>query len=145
MNPTRLKFLIAGAVIVAAMLLLFRTSLDQAGASYYIPVSEFVRNGPSGGSNFRINGRVLPGSVVQPAGGAELRFTMKDSPTGGAAVGPGSLPVLYHGLVPDTFTDKADVVVEGVLGPNGVFHADVLLAKCPSKYDSTEGGAPAAS
>src|SRR5262245_32136593 len=106
MNPTRLKFIIAGAVIVAAMVLLFRTSLDQAGASYYIPVSEFVSHGPSGGNNFRVNGKVTPGSVVQPAGGTELRFTMEDSPTGGAKVGPGSLKVVYRGLVPDTFTDS---------------------------------------
>jgi cytochrome c-type biogenesis protein CcmE len=28
------------------------------------------------------------------------------------------------------------VVVEGVLGPDGVFVAHTLLAKCPSKYEA---------
>ena len=31
------------------------------------------------------------------------------------------------------------LVVEGLLGPNGVFKADQLLTKCASKYDDHEG------
>ena len=143
MNPTRLKFFVAGAVILVAMLALFGASLNQKGASYYIPVSEFVGTGASSVGDFRINGKVRSGTVVQPAGGTELNFVMVDSATSGAPVGPGELRVSYRGVVPDTFTDTADVVVEGVMGADGVFQATTLLAKCPSKYD-TAGGAPAA-
>ena len=59
--------------------------------------------------------------------------------------GGATLPVDYHGIIPDTFVDDADVVVEGSLADGGDFHATTLLAKCPSKYeaaaDRTRGGA----
>ena len=48
------------------------------------------------------------------------------------------LPVRYHGIIPDTFVDDADVVVEGALGADGTFAAHTLLAKCPSKYEAAE-------
>ena len=31
--------------------------------------------------------------------------------------------------------DESDVVLEGKTGSDGVFHAETLLAKCPSKYE----------
>ncbi len=41
--------------------------------------------------------------------------------------------------MPDTFTDANDieVVVEGRLGADGVFHATEVLAKCGSRYEAT--------
>ena len=40
----------------------------------------------------------------------------------------------YTGIVPDTFKNESEVVVQGTLGPDG-FHATGLTAKCPSKYE----------
>ena len=45
-----------------------------------------------------------------------------------------SYPVVYHGLAPDTFTDEAEVVVEGRIQRDGTFRATTLLAKCGSRY-----------
>lgn len=45
------------------------------------------------------------------------------------------VPVVYRGVVPDNFKAGVEVVVEGKLGGDGVFHADVLMTKCASKYD----------
>ena len=56
-----------------------------------------------------------------------------------------TLPVSYHGIIPDTFVDDAAVVVEGRLQEDGTFVAHELLAKCPSKYEAAEtapGGDP---
>ena len=39
-------------------------------------------------------------------------------------------------MIPDTFTDSADVVVDGRLGPDGTFRATTLLAKCASRYEN---------
>jgi len=52
--------------------------------------------------------------------------------------GAKTYPVTYRGLVPDTFTDANDieVIVEGRLGRDGVFHATEVLAKCGSRYDA---------
>ena len=38
-------------------------------------------------------------------------------------------------MLPDTFTDDVDVVVEGRLMPDGTFRATTLLAKCGSRYE----------
>jgi cytochrome c-type biogenesis protein CcmE len=48
-------------------------------------------------------------------------------------------PVVYRGIIPDTFTDSVDVVVEGRLGRDGTFRATTLLAKCASRYENAPG------
>ena len=62
--------------------------------------------------------------------GEDVGFNMTD--------GEATLAVYYRGIIPDTFVDGADVVVEGQLQPDGVFAAHTLLAKCPSKYESAD-------
>ncbi len=44
------------------------------------------------------------------------------------------LPVVYSGLLPDLFREGQGVVAEGTLGPDGVFHADTVLAKHDENY-----------
>ena len=51
----------------------------------------------------------------------------------------------YTGVVPDTFKDDAEVVLKGVLGPDGFkVHPNGVMAKCPSKYQAKVGAAGAA-
>ena len=50
--------------------------------------------------------------------------------------GARTYPVRYRGIIPDTFTDSVDVVVEGRLHRDGVFQATVLTAKCASRYEN---------
>jgi cytochrome c-type biogenesis protein CcmE len=40
----------------------------------------------------------------------------------------------YTGIVPDTFQNDSEVVLQGTLTPDG-FHATGMTAKCPSKYE----------
>src|SRR5262245_28256085 len=40
----------------------------------------------------------------------------------------------YTGIVPDTFKNESEVVLQGTLAPDG-FHATGMTAKCPSKYE----------
>jgi len=48
------------------------------------------------------------------------------------------LPVVYHGVVPGNFEQATSVVLKGK-SRDGVFEADQMLVKCPSKYQG-EGG-----
>jgi cytochrome c-type biogenesis protein CcmE len=61
---------------------------------------------------------------------------------GGSAAG--ALPVLFTSLeTPDLFKEGAEVVIEGRLaqdGPGARFHADKVLAKCPSKFEGKTAG-----
>jgi len=52
------------------------------------------------------------------------------------------LKVVYKGSEPppDTFKDDAQALAEGSYGRDGVFHANVLQAKCASKYAPAQPG-----
>jgi cytochrome c-type biogenesis protein CcmE len=76
----------------------------------------------------------LVGKVVAPVHGAGystrgLRFRVAD------INGSASVPIVYHGSVPDQFKVGRHIVVSGTY-THGVFVAkqDSLVTKCPSKY-----------
>ena len=127
MDRKRRKFFLIGAGIVACMAFLIAVTLSgKGGLVYYYTVGEFKRLPSAKESGFRINGQVEDGSIARKPNGLDVRFVMTD--------GSATLPVEYHGVIPDTFVDGADVVVEGGLRGDGTFVATNLLAKCPSKY-----------
>lgn len=76
----------------------------------------------------KVGARVVPGTIVRAAGGRQVTFRMTD--------GAKTYAVVYRGIIPDTFTDSVDVVVEGRLGRDGTFRATTLLAKCASRYEN---------
>ncbi len=127
----KIKFTISGIAIIGAMALLFYIGLGQEGSLiYYLTVSEYVERGAPEEGNFRINGKVLGGSIERDALGMSLKFQITDGIT--------ALPVNYDGAVPDMFTDGTDVVVEGKKAADGAFRAHTLLTKCPSKYEAAD-------
>lgn len=50
------------------------------------------------------------------------------------------LRATYTGIVPDTFQNESEVVLQGTLTPDG-FDATGMTAKCPSKYEPQIGAA----
>ena len=120
------KFLIGGIIICLAIGYLGYAGF-QSAAIYYYTVSELEAMGSSiYGENVRVNGAVVPGTLEQDTGNFTSRFTLIE--------GEHSLPVVYHGVVPDAFREGADVVVEGQLSSANIFVASTILTKCPSKY-----------
>ncbi len=125
----RKKFLIGGIIILLALGYLGFTSFAGA-ATYYYKVNEVLAKGSSViGDNMRVEGHVALDSVQRESAGRLMRFTISDNGSGR------SLPVVYSGVVPDAFKAGYDVVVEGSLGSDGVFKAQTILTKCPSKYE----------
>lgn len=122
------KFLIGGIILFIAIGYLGYTGFIHS-ATYYYEVSEFLELDSSVyGQSVRINGTVVPGSIKQEAQGLILKFTINDVEK------DASLPVIYHGAVPDTFKAGNDVVVEGKYTTEGTFEATTILTKCASKY-----------
>ena len=120
------RFLFGGIIVFIAIGYLGFMGF-QSSATYYYTVSELIEQGSSVyGQNVRVNGLVSPGSVEQELGSLTLRFTVTE--------GERSLPVVYHGVVPDAFKVGSEVVVEGHLNSDGVLQSDTILTKCPSKY-----------
>jgi len=122
------RFLIGGIIVFLAIGYLGYMGFSGS-ATYYYMVGELIEQGSSvDDENVRVSGQVAPGSVEQEAQGRILRFTMID------AEGGESLPVVYQGVVPDAFKVGNEVVVEGYLDSSGIFRANTILTKCPSKY-----------
>jgi cytochrome c-type biogenesis protein CcmE len=91
---------------------------------FYSP-SEVAEMKIAAGQRFRLGGLVEAGSVVRGEG-TTVRFAITDQAK--------TLPVTYTGVLPDLFREGQGVVAEGVLEPDGVFHADNVLAKHDENY-----------
>ena len=132
MSPTRVKLTVGATVILAAFGYLFLSGME-ASQVYYLTVDEYHQQAATmdPGKPFRVSGRVHPGSVERSDTGLDLRFTVYDPD---ATADVPMLAVAYHGVVPDTFMESSEVVVEGAM-EGEVFAAHTLMAKCPSKYE----------
>ncbi len=132
MTVRKVKFIAGFAVIVACLVLLVVTS-SQKMAMYYLTVSELeARETEFVNKRIKLAGKVTPGSIRKNTG-RTVEFQIWEPREGEAFSARRS--VVYAGIVPDTFRDEADVVLEGEVGANGQFRAETLLAKCPSKYE----------
>ena len=125
---TQVKFAI---LIVAIIGTLSWLAIGGYGDSktYYKTISEVTSMGESAhGQRRRGGGDVEPGSIVRD--GKSVRFTIKQD----ARV----LKVVYTGIdpLPDTFRDGSQALADGKLGPDGVFQASKIQAKCASKYEA---------
>ena len=124
-SPVRLIVALSVAAVLAIFLLY--TSIAGGGTPSLRPSQLAGHEGTVG----------LAGLVVAPvrgdARGSGLRFRLRD--IGGSA----TVPVLYHGSVPDLFRAGRHVYLRGHLA-HGLFLADPdsLVTKCPSKYTPTK-------
>jgi cytochrome c-type biogenesis protein CcmE len=124
---SRQRFLIASLLIVAAIgYMIF--SATQSGSEYYMTAGEILAKGDEMvGQQVKMGGRVVDNSIQWDRGTNTVAFALTD--------GTQNLPVMYGGIVPDSFQPGADVILEGKLGADGQFHATSMLAKCASKYE----------
>jgi cytochrome c-type biogenesis protein CcmE len=131
MNRTNRKILAAVVVFVLAGAYLAYSGA-RSSMAYYLTVGELLdRAGTVGNADVRLSGRVADGSIVRDPVAGTLAFQVTD--------GSRRLPVAYRGVVPDTFKDGAEVVVEGRFD-GATFTAARLFAKCPSKFETADEG-----
>jgi cytochrome c-type biogenesis protein CcmE len=106
--------------------------IKDTGVYFLMPaeLAEKVASDPSLYEvGIRLGGRVVEGSVDRDIASQTVAFEVTD--------GQETFPVVYRGIVPDTFSDNVEVVVEGRLMTDGTLRATNVLAKCGSKYEST--------
>jgi len=125
------KFVIGGALVLSTVGYLMATGIKQTGV-YYLTPSELAARVEADRSFYdvgvKMGARVVRGSITRDVATQTITFRATD--------GEHTWPVVYRGLAPDTFTDEVDVIVEGRLQSDGVFHATTLLAKCGSRYEA---------
>ena len=150
----RMKFLVGGLLIVAAIVYLIISS-TQASAQYFMTIGELESKGASvQGRDLRISGAVIGESIRYDPESLELSFMIADIPgdnanieaQGGlavvlheAAIDPNRprLQVIYSGPKPDLLRNEAQAIVTGNIGEDGIFFANELLLKCPTKYEES--------
>ena len=148
----RMKFIVGGLLIIAAVVYLIISS-TRASAQYFLTVDELTQKGESvADRQLRISGAVIGDTIDYDQQTLTLTFTVADIPgdnkeieaQGGlaevlhAAVSDPNrshLVVVYNGPMPDLLQHEAQAIVTGYLGEEGVFYADELLLKCPTKYE----------
>lgn len=98
-------------------------------ANYFYTVDELPQMGDQVYDHgLKVKGRIVPGSIGNR--GSAVVFTIAENER--------ELVVHYVGEepLPDMFKDRAETVVEGTMGENGIFMAHHLQAKCASKYEA---------
>lgn len=148
----RAKFIVGGLLIVAAIVYLIVSS-TQASAQYFFTVEEVLSKGSSvGGRELRISGAVIGDSIQYDPQTLTLTFTVAHVPgdnkdieaQGGLATvlhaavidsNRARLQVSYVGVKPDLLRNEAQAIMTGHMGEDGVFQAEELLLKCPTKYE----------
>ena len=111
------------ALAVAAGLVL--SAFQQNLVFFFTPSQVAAKEAPQG-KTFRIGGMVEKGSVARQADGLTVRFMVTDTAM--------SIPVVYHGALPDLFREGKGVVAQGRVGADGVFMASEVLAKHDENY-----------
>jgi len=148
----RFKFIMGGLLILAAVIYLIVSS-TQASAEYFMTVDELKAKGQSVvDKNLRVSGAVIGDTIQYDAQTLTLSFEVAQvtgdnkeiEAQGGlaavlhqAVIDPSRnrVKIVYVGPKPDLLRDEAQAIVTGHLGPDGVFYADELLLKCPTKYE----------
>ena len=130
------KFGIGVSVIVVSLACLAWLGYGES-KTYYHTIAELQTLARQSLSHrMRVGGTVAAGSIRRFTG--RVDFVLE---------GEGkSLPVSYVGSdpLPDTFVDKSQALVEG-RPTDGRFVAEVVQAKCASKYEAAPGGTVATS
>ncbi len=147
----RTKFIVGGLLILAAVAYLIVTA-TRANAEYFMTIGELKAKGSGAtGQDLRISGAVVGDTIQYDPQTLQLTFEVADVPgdekvvdaEGGlaavlhaAVVDPSRarIKVVYSGPKPDLLKNEAQAIMTGRLGADGVFHAEELLLKCPTKY-----------
>jgi len=151
-SGSRVKFFIGGLLIISAIAYLIISS-TKANAQYFYTIDELIARGQSAvGQNVRISGAVIGDSIQYDPQTLTVSFIVANVPgdnkqieaEGGlaavlhnAVVDPSRtrLQAEYVGPKPDLLRDEAQAIMTGYMGEDGVFYADELLLKCPTKYE----------
>ena len=137
-NRKLISGLVTLGLLVGGVAYLFASSAGEA-FEYYKHVDEVMAQPAQWEhKHVQMHGFVVPGSIMKRFDKEHAQIEYKFQ-----AVNCGKqMEVRYSGTVPDTFKDRAEVVLKGQLD-DGRFNARDISAKCPSKYQARPDG-PAA-
>jgi cytochrome c-type biogenesis protein CcmE len=150
-NP-RMKFILGGVLMLAAVIYLIISS-TQASAQYFMTIDELKEKQTEAlGRELRVSGAIIGESIDYDAQNLVLKFTVAHVPGDNAQIERegglskvlydavndptrARIDVVFNGVKPDLMRDEAQAIMTGKLGEDGIFYAEELLLKCPTKYE----------
>ena len=126
---TGIKIALSVAVVAAGVGYMVYSTIESGDAlEYYKHVNEVVAAPDRWqGRRLQLHGNVVAGSIVKKQGSLDFKFAVHKAGEW--------IDVQYKGLIPDAFKDCAELIVKGKLSGKRTFDADIISAKCPSKYE----------
>lgn len=149
-NRKRYVYLIIGLVLIGAVAYLVISGM--ATGSYYMTVDELLADSNNIGKDVRVAGAVDGDTIKFDPETQILTFTVAAIPNDNETIREqgGLGQVLYNALqdpdnirmpiqwqnaeMPDLLQNEAQAIMEGHIDENGVFHANNVLLKCPTRY-----------
>jgi cytochrome c-type biogenesis protein CcmE len=146
------KFVFGGILILGAVVFLIVSS-TRATQEYFLTVDELNAKGSSVvDKNLRVSGAVIGDTIQYDTNTLTLSFDVAHVPGDNAALetegglaaalhqavadpSRSRMKVVYVGPKPDLLRNEAQAIMTGHLGEDGVFYAEELLLKCPTKYE----------
>jgi cytochrome c-type biogenesis protein CcmE len=116
---------IIGSVLIVIFLVFGANALKKS-MTPYVGFNE----ARDGSSKVQIAGSLVAGSAEYLDQTRQLRFVLADEQGQ-------TLPVLYSGVTPGNFEEATQIVLVGSY-QDGVFNAEQMLTKCPSKYQGLD-------
>ena len=133
-NRTRLVILL---LVIGLALGYMVYAAFPGNALFFMTVSEFMsKDEAQDGRIVRGAGKLVDGSFLREGNSTLTRFQLIDKDDISPSV---HLSATYDGVLPDLFFNPhSEIILQGSYNPDLVFHADTILVKCPSKYQSLE-------
>lgn len=145
------KFLVGGILILAVVfyLIIYGTT---SSARYFITVEELVNDPAYVGQTVRITGAVIGETIEYDGPNLIIDFNIAHIPEETddlahalyiAANDANSIQLSVHmenEVMPDLLQHEAQAILTGELGQDGIFYANELLLKCPSRYEEAVPG-----
>jgi cytochrome c-type biogenesis protein CcmE len=148
----QMKFIVGGLLILAAVIYLIFTAASSEN-QLFRTVDELTGRSPEYvGRSVRVSGAVIGETINYDPESLRLEFEVAHVPgdlddvndEGGLAQvlheaindpTRSRMTVVYVGPMPDLLQHEAQAIMVGTLGEDGVFYAEELLLKCPTRYE----------
>lgn len=136
-RSNRTRFIIVATVVVLALGFMIWAAFGE-NTRYFLTVSEFnSRSEIHDGQMVRVSGKLVDGTFTRPDKSTVSQFQITDKE--GVNSGTALLRASYEGVLPDLFFNPhSEIILEGSYTADGVFQANEILVKCPSKYVDLE-------
>jgi cytochrome c-type biogenesis protein CcmE len=110
----------------------FVLSALNSNVAFFLSPTEVAAKQAVPGKTIRIGGLVETGSLKRESDGFTMHFAITDTTN--------RVPVFYKGQKPDLFKEGRGCVAQGHMGSDGIFYADLIMAKHDENYMPPEAG-----